>query len=181
MQDKFHTCRSAARTRAAPQCVTTTETNRHRSPGCVLIDGERDRASRGKPAPKPDVVRCGRGAAWIEFPVSLSSNGLIYGAMSTDRPSSPMSPGESSRDAEALPEDDQFFRSIFDQSATGIVVVSAQTGRLVRVNGAMCRLTGYSEEELLQKSLRDITHPDDVEASESFMRRLLSGEIETQT
>jgi len=92
-----------------------------------------------------------------------------------------MSPGESSRDAEALPEDDQFFRSIFDQSATGIVVVSAQTGRLVRVNGAMCRLTGYSEEELLQKSLRDITHPDDVEASESFMRRLLSGEIETQT
>jgi len=78
--------------------------------------------------------------------------------------------------AETLPSDEQFFRSIFEQLATGIAISSVESGRFLRVNRAVCRMTGYSEQELLQKSFRDITHPDDVEPADNFLRQLLSGE-----
>jgi len=82
---------------------------------------------------------------------------------------------------EDLPTDDALFRSLIGQTATGIVVSAVETGRLLRVNDAMCRMTGYSERELLQLSFRDITHPDDVEPGDHFLRRLLAGEIDTHT
>ena len=90
-----------------------------------------------------------------------------------------MSKAEHTRDAVSLPGNDELFRSIFNQSATGIVVSSVQTGRFLRVNGAICRMTGYSEAELLQKTFRDITHSDDVELSEKFLKGLLSGAVQT--
>ena len=82
---------------------------------------------------------------------------------------------------EDLPSDDELFRSLIGQSATGVVVSAVETGRLLRVNDAMCRMTGYSERELLQLSVRDITHPDDVEPSDHLLRRLRAGEIDTHT
>src|SRR5262245_14061876 len=81
-----------------------------------------------------------------------------------------------SQTAEAPPGDDVLFRSIFAQSVTGITVVAAETGRFLRVNAAACAIFGTSEQELLLKSLRDITDPDDIEASDDFLLRLASGE-----
>jgi len=81
-----------------------------------------------------------------------------------------------SQTAEAPPGDDELFRSIFAQSATGIAVVAAETGRFLRVNAAACAIFGTSEQELLLKSLREITDPDDIEASDDFLLRLASGE-----
>lgn len=52
-------------------------------------------------------------------------------------------------------------RTVFDLSQTGMAKVSIADGRLIRVNRQFCRLTGYSEEELLQMSCRQLTHPDD--------------------
>ena len=40
----------------------------------------------------------------------------------------------------------------------------APDGRLLKVNRALCELTGYRETELLVGSLESITHPDDLEA-----------------
>ena len=42
------------------------------------------------------------------------------------------------------------FGSLFEQSAMGIAVFSLG-GRFLRANAAMCRMLGYSEQELLQK------------------------------
>jgi PAS domain S-box-containing protein len=69
------------------------------------------------------------------------------------------------------------FRMSFDQAPIG---VSLQTldGRFVRVNRRMCELTGYSQEELLARSVRDITHPDDVARDAEAHRRLRAGEME---
>ena len=39
---------------------------------------------------------------------------------------------------------------------------SASTGRWLKVNRELCRITGYCESELLDRSFNDITHPDDV-------------------
>jgi PAS domain S-box-containing protein len=79
------------------------------------------------------------------------------------------------------PSDDALLGALVDQSATGVVVCDVTTGRMRQVNAAMCRMTGYSEQELLQRTIRDITHPDDIEPGEQVLRRLLAGEIETHT
>jgi diguanylate cyclase (GGDEF)-like protein/PAS domain S-box-containing protein len=52
-------------------------------------------------------------------------------------------------------------------------------GRLLRVNRALCEIVGYSEEDLLEKTFQDITHPDDLEADLEYFRRMLAGEIRT--
>lgn len=50
-------------------------------------------------------------------------------------------------------------------------------GRFLRVNPAFCQLTGYSESELLGRTIREITHPHDRELDRQNMNQLLRGEI----
>ena len=76
--------------------------------------------------------------------------------------------------------DEGLFASLFDQEATGVAVTTLE-GRFLSVNRALCRMTGYLEEELLEKTFQDITHPDDVESNENFRQRLLSGEAASHT
>ncbi|MGB5080918.1 MAG: PAS domain S-box protein [Burkholderiales bacterium] len=76
--------------------------------------------------------------------------------------------------------DAQLFAALFDQEVTGVAVTTLD-GRFLRVNRALCGMTGYGEEELLQRSFQDITHPDDLESNEDFRQRLLSGEAAKYT
>jgi PAS domain S-box-containing protein len=61
---------------------------------------------------------------------------------------------------DALRESEERFRSIFQTAAAGMVVIST-FNNILQVNPAFCTFTGYSENELLNSSLLDITHPDD--------------------
>jgi PAS domain S-box-containing protein len=78
---------------------------------------------------------------------------------------------------EALRVSEEHFRLLFDQSPVGIGIVALDY-RLVRVNDAFCRITGYARNELLALSFRDITHPDDTVVSVAQVDRLLTGKIE---
>jgi len=77
------------------------------------------------------------------------------------------------KDGAAVPGDETLFRSLFGQTAVGIAVGSLD-GRFLRVNEALCRLLGYDEQELLQRSFEDITHADDRQASQDFQQELLT-------
>ncbi len=50
-------------------------------------------------------------------------------------------------------------------------------GRWLKVPPTLCELLGYTEEELLVSSFKEVTHPDDFEADWSQCLRLISGEI----
>ncbi|KAI9130701.1 PAS domain S-box protein [Acaryochloris sp. CCMEE 5410] len=65
----------------------------------------------------------------------------------------------------------------FDQAALGIVEINNQTGKISRVNNYMCGLLGYSHLELRQKTVADITHPDDLSESHQLMQLLQKGKI----
>ncbi len=54
-------------------------------------------------------------------------------------------------------------RAAFDNAAVGIAHIGPD-GRWLRVNRALCRILGYPVDELLTKSFRDVTHPDDLAA-----------------
>ena len=70
---------------------------------------------------------------------------------------------ERKRAEAALRESEERFRGTFENAPVGIVH-NDPAGRFLRVNGTFCAIVGYSREELLQKTLQDIIHPEDVPA-----------------
>jgi two-component system cell cycle sensor histidine kinase/response regulator CckA len=78
---------------------------------------------------------------------------------------------------EALRESETRFRQTFEQMPIGAAIVS-QEYRFVRVNQAMCRITGYPEEEMTSMMFHDITHPDDKSEDLRKVKQLASGELD---
>lgn len=83
---------------------------------------------------------------------------------------------ESRRAQEALAESEERFRTAFEQAAVGFFH-GAQDGRFLRVNQKFCDIVGYSREELLQLTFRDITCPDDLPRDEEQLERLAAAEL----
>jgi PAS domain S-box-containing protein len=78
---------------------------------------------------------------------------------------------------EALLESEERFRLTFDQLPIGAAMVSLDF-RYLRVNEALCRITGYPREELTNLGFPDITHPDDVAGDLERAQRVVTGEID---
>ncbi|MBK8911027.1 MAG: PAS domain S-box protein [Chlorobi bacterium] len=77
---------------------------------------------------------------------------------------------------EALRESEELFHTAFDSAPIGIALVSIE-GHWLQVNHALCKIVGYSEEELLRTNFQSITHNDDLEADIDLIYRTLVGEI----
>lgn len=74
-------------------------------------------------------------------------------------------------------ESEERFRRTFDQAPIGAAMVSLDY-RFLRVNQALCRITGYTEEQLLAVGFPDITHPDDLSANVEYAQQLAAGKID---
>ena len=62
----------------------------------------------------------------------------------------------------ALQTSEERFRTIYESSVAGIAML-APDGHFLQANSAFCNFLGYSEDELLQMKITDVTHPDDIE------------------
>lgn len=72
----------------------------------------------------------------------------------------------------ALLESEQRLNATYEHAFVGISEVDL-SGRFLRVNGELCRISGFTREELLERSFLDITHPEDRnEDLENFQRQL---------
>ncbi|HIH04489.1 MAG TPA: PAS domain S-box protein, partial [Methanoregulaceae archaeon] len=78
---------------------------------------------------------------------------------------------------EHLRESEERFRSFFEIGLIGMAVVSP-VKRWIDFNDRLCEILGYSREELLELTWADLTHPDDLEASDLEFGRALAGESE---
>jgi PAS domain S-box-containing protein len=67
---------------------------------------------------------------------------------------------ERQRAEAAMRESDTRFRAIVDQDTAGIAIADID-GRFRLANGRFCEMTGYTEAELRNRNLIEITHPDD--------------------
>jgi diguanylate cyclase (GGDEF)-like protein/PAS domain S-box-containing protein len=66
----------------------------------------------------------------------------------------------------------------FDNAAIGMAVVSVD-GSWLQVNEALCKLLGYSEQELRATSFQRLTHPDDLRQVMSQIQRVIEGYIQS--
>lgn len=70
---------------------------------------------------------------------------------------------------------EETFAGAFTSAALGMALVSLD-GTWLDVNEALCRILGYSRQELLQVDFQQLTHPDDLPAELQMVQDLLAGE-----
>jgi len=100
-----------------------------------------------------------------EFPVDISLNPI-----ETDRGTFIVGAIRDTHQAE------ERYRAIFEYVAVGVVHTQTD-GRILGANPKFCEISGYTREELLAIGVRELTHPDDIEASMAARGRMLAGEI----
>lgn len=77
-----------------------------------------------------------------------------------------------------LAASEESFRLAFEGAGTPMTIVSlepADAGRFLRVNNAFVALTGYTREELLTRTVLDITHPEDLADDVTALRPGIHG------
>jgi PAS domain S-box-containing protein len=80
------------------------------------------------------------------------------------------------RTREALRESEEQLRAILSQAAVGIAV-AALDGRFLDVNHKFAEILGYTADELLGLTFRELTHPDDEEITAAKVSELVSGVV----
>jgi PAS domain S-box-containing protein len=75
---------------------------------------------------------------------------------------------------ESMRQSEERFRSMFTAAATGIAI-STPEGRFLQANEAYCRMLGYTEEELQNRTFASVTHPDDLNLNLELRDDVLAG------
>ena len=78
----------------------------------------------------------------------------------------------------ALASAERRLRITAEHAPIGIALVSTD-GAILDANDALCRLLGYSHDELTARTVRDITHPDHLADDAAQVDALVAGEAET--
>ncbi len=81
---------------------------------------------------------------------------------------------ERQRAAEELRVSKELFQATFDSASVGMTLTDL-SGRFLMVNRALCETVGYPGEELLQKSLKDIVHGDDLAVDADLIKETVVG------
>jgi PAS domain S-box-containing protein len=79
---------------------------------------------------------------------------------------------------EELRQSQKRFEGAFKHSAIGMAIISLK-GDWLKVNERICKIVGYTEEELLTKTFQDITHPDDLDADLNHVKELIDSKRES--
>jgi PAS domain S-box-containing protein len=61
-----------------------------------------------------------------------------------------------------LQRSEELCAAFFESAAFGAARIAFSDGKFLQVNRTLCEMTGYSEKELLRKTLFEITHPEDL-------------------
>lgn len=73
-----------------------------------------------------------------------------------------------------LRQNENLLRTTFNNAPVGMATLNLE-GEFLTVNQEICRIKGYSANELLQMRAVDITHPDYVTSTSASLHQLLSG------
>ncbi|MFY9316319.1 MAG: PAS domain S-box protein [Burkholderiales bacterium] len=77
---------------------------------------------------------------------------------------------------ERLRESEERYQDTIELAPIGIAHVDVEL-RFIHVNRWMCDLLGYTREELLARTVRDVSHPEDVHVTDAMRARMHAGEI----
>jgi PAS domain S-box-containing protein len=111
----------------------------------------------------------------VEFPVLLSSTPISLSMKDGARlyQTAIVDLTERKQAEEALRESEERHRAILNQTIVGMAS-SDLKGRLIFVNQKFCQMLGYKQAELVGKTIREITHPEDRAKNTKLFRRMIA-------
>src|SRR5438445_13888097 len=74
----------------------------------------------------------------------------------------------------ALSASEALYRQTFELATAGIAHVDL-SGRFMKVNRRLCEILGYGEQELIGRPVKEISHPEDRNLTDSQRMRVRSG------
>ena len=77
---------------------------------------------------------------------------------------------------DALVEENVRLKSMLEHIPNGVALID-ETGKPIQNNRALGTMLGYSDDELMNMSFTEFTHPDDLDEDLEYYRQLLRGEI----
>jgi PAS domain S-box-containing protein len=75
-----------------------------------------------------------------------------------------------------LQKSEEKFRNVFENSGIGMAMLTPD-GQITKVNVPYCEIMGYNEKRIIEKNIRDLIHPGDLESLINIMQGLLSREL----
>lgn len=75
-----------------------------------------------------------------------------------------------------LRRSEESFRNTIENAPIGMAIVSPE-GKCIHANRTLQEILGYSDEELLNKNMLEVTYQDDVTMTREAMNKLLQGEL----
>ena len=151
----------------------------HPLAGAVRSSGQPAEASRHRlPVDRDGVVS----DAWLNYNLSpiVDPRGQVDGVLiiAVEVTDTVRAEQERDRAAREVQQRESQDRRLFDRSVDLLAVASAREGRWHRVNPAMTRVLGWSEEELLATPIFDLIHPDDLDRTVAGVAELIEhGEL----
>ena len=82
---------------------------------------------------------------------------------------------------DALRQSEASFRGMVEQASVGIAFRTIEQGETLLVNQKYCDILGYTQEELMELTYLDVTHPEDAEVATSYSDQIYRGEIDSFT
>ena len=78
----------------------------------------------------------------------------------------------------ALRDSEEKFKKMYENTILPIARITLDN-KIIAVNNAYCNMLGYTEEELQQKTIKDITYPDSIAENLKKQKQLGKGEIDS--
>ena len=76
-----------------------------------------------------------------------------------------------------IKESNTNYQALFNQAYVGIARISLE-GNFIQANERLCNMLGYSNEEIIKKTVFDVTHSEDVDKSYHFLDEVKEGKRE---
>ncbi len=77
-----------------------------------------------------------------------------------------------------LAESEERFRKAFEDAPLGVAITGLIDKQFKSVNHSLCEMLGYTEDELMQLTIEDVTYPDDRANDSEVVRNLLEEKIQ---
>lgn len=149
--------------------------NRRQEEKMILL-----RIRRGERVRHYETTRISKSGRLIDVSMTVSpirdSAGRIIGASTIVRDIT-----EAKSAAAVMGLNEERLRLIFHHTPVGLEQVDLHNGRLLEVNDTLCRMLGYSREQLLKKSFVELTEPGDLRAERKQLRQMINGKIPSYT
>ncbi|MGQ0545241.1 MAG: PAS domain S-box protein [Betaproteobacteria bacterium] len=120
-------------------------------------------------------IRKDRSVVWVSFSMSVERD-------AAGRPTHEIAVFldiTAQREAQArVRESEELYRQTFQLAASGIAHVGLD-GRFLKVNRSLCDILGYTEGDLVGRSVKEVSHPEDKDLTDAQRARVHEGELDS--